>query len=120
MRKEKNNEYTSNTKPFQPTSAFDWSVTPQTGKRKRVLVSGINTYKNTTISSVHYGFTGMFKKKEEDLIKSSMESMKHWLGIIKQGRIVYKDPNRITDGFSQPGALHKSLNLLELNEDDLE
>ena len=67
-----------------------------------------------------YGFSGMFKKKEEELIHSSMESMKHWLGIIKQGRIVYKDPNRVTDGFSQPGALQKSLNLLELNEDDLE
>ena len=62
----------------------------------------------------------MFKKKPEEITKSTTETMRHWLSIIKQGRIVYEDPNRIEDEFYAPGALYKSLDLHELNEDEFD
>ena len=51
-----------------------------------------------------YGFTEMFRQKEENLIKESMDTMKNWLGIIKQGRIVHNDP-RLKDGYCENKAL---------------
>ena len=60
----------------------------------------------------------MFKKKEEKLIQSDMETMIHWLATIKQGRIVYEDPNRIQDEFYSTGALYKTLDLQELHDDE--
>ena len=65
-----------------------------------------------------YGFSYMFKKKEEKLIQSDMETMIHWLATIKQGRIVYEDPNRIQDEFYSTGALYKTLDLQELHDDE--
>ena len=67
-----------------------------------------------------YGFSYMFKKKQEELTTTSMDNMIHWLSIIKQGRIVYKDPNRIKDDFFEPGALYNKLHLTELLEDELD
>ena len=67
-----------------------------------------------------YGFSYMFKSPAGELAKSSMEKIKHWLSIIKQGRIVYEDPQRIEDDFFTKGALYKALDLHELNEYDFE
>ena len=49
-----------------------------------------------------------------------MDTMKHWLAIIKQGRIVYNDPNQIEDEFFTTGALYKALDLNEMNDDNFE
>ena len=67
-----------------------------------------------------YGFSYMFKSSPDDLAKSSLEKIKHWLAIIKQGRIVYEDPQRIEDEFFTKGALYKALDLNELNEMEFE
>ena len=67
-----------------------------------------------------YGFSYMFKSKPEDLASSSLDKIKHWLAIIKQGRIVYEDPQRIEDYFFTTGALYKTLDLHELNENEFE
>ena len=67
-----------------------------------------------------YGFSYMFRKKIDDMIKSDMDTMIQWLSIIKQGRIVYDDPNRIKDEFFDKGALYKMLDLRELTDEDLE
>lgn len=64
-----------------------------------------------------YGFTEMFKQKEEELLKESMDTMKNWLGIIKQGRIVHKDPRRLKDKYFTNDTLKKSLDLVELTEE---
>lgn len=67
-----------------------------------------------------YGFSYMFKKKEEEMIKSDMDTMTHWLATIKQGRIIHNDPNRIQDEFYSKGALYKTLELQELTDDDFD
>ena len=67
-----------------------------------------------------YGFSYMFKSTPEELSQASMAKIKHWLSIIKQGRIVYEDPQRIEDDFFIQGALHKTLDLIELNEDEFD
>ena len=55
-----------------------------------------------------YGFSFMFKKKQNELVKESMDSMKTWLSIIKHGRIVHLDPKQIQDEFDMEGALQTS------------
>ena len=67
-----------------------------------------------------YGFSYMFKSSAEELAKSSLAKIKHWLAIIKQGRIVYEDPRRIEDDFLTKGALFKALDLHKLNEIEFE
>ena len=67
-----------------------------------------------------YGFSEMFRHKEEEIIKESLDTMRNWLGIIKQGRIVFQDPNRVEDEFYVEGALKKSLELVELTEDEID
>ena len=62
----------------------------------------------------------MFKDNVEEITAKSMDTMKHWLSIIKQGRIVYQDPNRIEDEFFTKGALYKALDLHKLNDDNFE
>ena len=49
-----------------------------------------------------------------------MESMKHWLAIIKQGRIVHNDQNRLMDEFTHKGALNKALCLDNIDEYEFE
>ena len=67
-----------------------------------------------------YGFSYMFKEKVTTLTESSLSKMKHWLSIVKQGSIVYDDPNRIEDEFFTKGSLYKALDLHELNDDDID
>ena len=52
-------------------------------------------------------------------VKESLDTMKTWLGIIKQGQFVHRDPMRIKDKYYYDGALKKSLNLVELTEEEL-
>ena len=66
-----------------------------------------------------YGFSYMSKKKIDDMMKYDMDSMIQWLSIIKQGRIVYDDPNRIKNEFFEKGALYNMLDLKELTDEDL-
>ena len=46
-----------------------------------------------------YNFSWMFMKKEDEMIKRSNDTIRNWLGIIKQGQIVHKDPKQLKDAF---------------------
>ena len=67
-----------------------------------------------------YGFSEMFRHKEEELLKESLDAMRNWLGIIKQGCIVFQYPNIIEDEFYINRALKKSLELVELTEEEID
>ena len=66
-----------------------------------------------------HGFSWMFRKKKEALTKESCDVMRNWLGIIKQGRIVHRDPRQVIDEFYEDGALKKLLALVELTDEEL-
>lgn len=44
-----------------------------------------------------------------ELTQATKDTMKYRLVIIKQGHIVYEDPNRTEDEFSTKGVLYKAL-----------
>ena len=67
-----------------------------------------------------YGFSDMFRQKEEEIVKESMNTMRNWLGIIKQGRIVFEDPKRLHDKFDTDKTYKQSLDLVELIIDNTE
>ena len=63
-----------------------------------------------------YGFSHMFKIIQKVLFEKSVESMRDWLTVIRQGRILYKDRNRVKDDFDMKGsALKNWLGTEELN-----
>ena len=49
-----------------------------------------------------------------------MNSMKHWLRIIKWARIIYNDPNYIHHEFMNHGALRKTIHLNELRKEEVD
>ena len=51
--------------------------------------------------------------------EESMDSMRTWLSITKQGRIVHQDPQRIREEFEDNKALWKSLDLQEITEEEI-
>ena len=67
-----------------------------------------------------YEFSYLFRPKLEELASKTLESMREWLSIIKQGRITHRDRNRVIDNFAREGALKRSLGLIEYTEKELE
>ena len=65
-----------------------------------------------------YGCSHLFKIKVNNLARKSMDGLRDWLAIVKQGKIVHKDRKRIVDKFSGKGALRDSLGLVELTEEE--
>lgn len=65
------------------------------GRRKEIIEAIKQEYQVGLSHLPAYGFSAMFKKKETELTETSMDNMKHWLSMIKQGRIVHSDPNTI-------------------------
>ena len=63
-----------------------------------------------------YEFAYLFEIKLRTLLKKSFEYMKEWLSIVKQGRIVHRDPNKVDDKFEKKGPLRESLGLVEYSK----
>ena len=56
-------------------------------------------------------FAYLFRIKKQDILGKSIDFMKSWLAIIRQGRELYKDPKLPVDDFSHTGALRSWLGL---------
>ena len=84
--------------------------------RKELIKAIQNEFKVGLSRLPAYGFSIMFRKKESVLITESMDSMRTWLSVIKQGRIVHQDPKRLCDDFDKKGALRTSLELQEYTD----
>ena len=67
-----------------------------------------------------YGFAYLFEMRLLTLLKKSFEYMKEWLYIVKQGRIVHRDPNKLYDDFDKKGPLRESLGLIEYSKKEEE
>ena len=65
-------------------------------------------------------FQRFFKNKQDEVVKESVDTMRNWLAIIKQGRIVFQDPQRIEDEYFTNEAFKKSLELEEMIEADFD
>ena len=66
-----------------------------------------------------YSFSWMFMKKENEMMKESNDTMRNWLGMVKQGWIVHKNPIWFKNKFYNNGALKKSLDLVEYTDEEL-
>ena len=88
---------------------------------KQEIIDAIESELDIGLSGLAaYEFSYLFRPKLEELVSKTLESMREWLSILKQGRITHRDRNRVIDNFAREGALKRSLGLIEYTEKELE
>ena len=88
-----------------------WLYIQLEGKKEELINPIKDRYKVGLSRLPAYGFSMMFRQKQEELITESMKTMQNWLGNIKQPHIVHQVPNRLQDEYFSDGALNKSSEL---------
>lgn len=58
-------------------------------------------------------FSELFKAKDQEVDKKSVEELKVWLTFVKQGRIVHNDEKRVEEDPFMKEALKRSLGLVK-------